>query len=62
MNILTENEINIKSLEKEIYDYACKLAAKVFSNFLEVLDQEPDKVSQAAIKKTNEYLKDFEKV
>ena len=62
MNILTENEINIKSLEKEIYDYACKLAAKAFSNFLEVLDQEPDKVSQAAIKKTNEYLKDFEKV
>ena len=40
MNILTENEINIKSLEKEIYDYACKLAAKAFSNFLEVLDQE----------------------
>ena len=40
MNILTENEINIKSLEKEIYDYACKLAAKAFSNFLEILDQE----------------------
>ena len=40
MNILTENEINIKSLEKEIYDYACKLAAKAFSNFLEALDVE----------------------
>ena len=40
MNILTENEINIKSLEKEIYDYACKLAAKAFSNFLEALDFE----------------------
>lgn len=40
MNILTEKEINIKSLEKEIYNYACKLAAKAFSNFLEALDQE----------------------
>lgn len=40
MNILTEKEINIKSLEKEIYDYACKLAAKAFSNYLEALDQE----------------------
>ena len=40
MNILTENEINIKSLEKEIYDYACRLAAKTFANYLESLDQE----------------------
>ena len=40
MNILTENEINIKSLEKEIYDYACKLAAEAFANYLESLDQE----------------------
>ena len=40
MDILTEKEINIKSLEKEIYDYACKLAAKAFSNFLEALGQE----------------------
>lgn len=40
MNILTENEINIKSLEKEFYDYACRLAAKVFANYLQALDQE----------------------
>ncbi len=37
MNILTENEINIKSLEKEIYNYACKLASKAFSNFCRLL-------------------------
>ena len=40
MNILTENEINIKSLEKEFYDYACRLAAKAFANYLQALDQE----------------------
>lgn len=40
MNILTENEINIKSLEKEFYDYACRLAAEAFANYLESLDQE----------------------
>lgn len=32
MNILTENEINIKSLEKNFYDYGCKLAAEAFAN------------------------------
>ena len=32
MNILTENEINIKSLEKNFYDCGCKLAAKAFAN------------------------------
>lgn len=40
MNILTENEINIKSLEKEFYDYACRLAAKAFANYLQALDKE----------------------
>lgn len=32
MNILTENEINIKSLEKNFYDCGCKLAAEAFAN------------------------------
>ena len=40
MNILTENEINIKSLEKYFYDCGCKLAAEAFANYLEALDQE----------------------
>ncbi len=40
MNILTENEINIKSLEKYFYDYACRLAAEAFANYLEALDKE----------------------
>lgn len=40
MNILTEKEINIKSLEKYFYDYACKLAAEAFKNCLQELDVE----------------------
>ena len=40
MNILTENETNIKSLEKYFYDYACKLAAEAFKNCLQELDEE----------------------
>ena len=28
MNILIENEINIKGLEKEFYDYACRRLTK----------------------------------
>ena len=40
MNILTENEIDIKSLEKKFYDYACKLAAEAFKNWLQELDEE----------------------
>lgn len=40
MNILTENEINIKSLEKYFYDCGCRLAAEAFANYLESLDQE----------------------
>ena len=40
MNILTENKINIKSLEKKFYDYACKLAAEAFKNWLQELDGE----------------------
>ncbi len=32
MNILTENEINIKSLEKNFYDCGCKLAAEALAN------------------------------
>ena len=40
MNILTEKEINIKSLEKYFYDYACKLAAEAFKNCLQKLDVE----------------------
>ena len=39
MNILTEKEINIKSLEKKIYDYACRLAAEAFAEYLEILDR-----------------------
>lgn len=40
MNILTENEINIKSLEKNFYDYGCKLAAEALANYLQALDAE----------------------
>ncbi len=40
MNILAENEINIKSLERKFYDYACKLAAEAFKNWLQELDCE----------------------
>lgn len=40
MNILTENEINIKSLEKYFYDCGCRLAAEAFANYLQALDQE----------------------
>ena len=40
MNILTENKENIKSLEKKFYDYACKLAAEAFKNWLQELDCE----------------------
>lgn len=40
MNILTENKENIKTLEKNFYDYACKLAAEAFKNWLQELDAE----------------------
>ena len=40
MNILTENEINIKSLEKYFYDCGCRLAAEAFANYLQTLDAE----------------------
>ena len=40
MNILTENEINIKSLEKYFYDCGCRLAAEAFANYLQTLDGE----------------------
>ena len=40
MNILTENEINIKSLEKYFYDCGCKIAAEAFANYLQSLDGE----------------------
>lgn len=40
MNILTENEINIKSLEKYFYDCGCRLAAEAFANYLQELDSE----------------------
>lgn len=40
MNILTENKENIKSLEKKFYNYACKLAAEAFKNWLQELDGE----------------------
>lgn len=40
MNILTENEINIKSLEKYFYDCGCRLAAEAFANYLQALDRE----------------------
>lgn len=40
MNILTENEINIKSLEKYFYDCGCRLAAEAFANYLQSLDGE----------------------
>ncbi len=40
MNILTEKEINIKSLEKYFYDLGCKLAAEAFANYLQALDEE----------------------
>lgn len=44
MNILTENEINIKSLEKNFYDCGCKLAAEALANYLQTLDRELMKV------------------
>lgn len=40
MNILTEKEINIKSLEKYFYDYACRLAAEAFAEYLQAIDKE----------------------
>jgi len=40
MNIIAEKEINIKSLEKKIYDYACKLACRAFAAYLQELDRE----------------------
>lgn len=40
MNILTKNEINIKSLEKYFYDCGCRLAAEAFVNYLQALDRE----------------------
>lgn len=40
MNILTEKEINIKSLEKKFYDLGCKLAAEAFKEYLQTLDEE----------------------
>ena len=40
MNILTENERNIKNLEKYFYDYGCRLAAEAFANYLQTLDGE----------------------
>ena len=40
MNILTENEINIKSLEKNFYECGCKIAAEAFKNWLQELDEE----------------------
>ena len=39
MNILTEKEINIKSLEKYFYDYACRLAAEAFAEYLQAIDE-----------------------
>ena len=49
MNILTENEINIKSLEKNFYDCGCKLAAEAFANYLQTLDRELMKVRDKAL-------------
>lgn len=40
MDILTEKIINIKSLEKEIYDYACRIAAEAFASWLQAVDYE----------------------
>ena len=49
MNILTENEINIKSLEKNFYDCGCKLAAEALANYLQTLDRELMKVRDKAL-------------
>lgn len=49
MNILTENEINIKSLEKNFYEYGCKLAAEALANYLQTLDRNLMKVRDKAL-------------
>ncbi len=49
MNILTENEINIKSLEKIFYDCGCKLAAKAFANYLQTFGSELMKSRDKAV-------------